>query len=174
MWSPAYNEGQHYFSIPMLWHLTLHHAIEGWTRDTVINTAPGFELCDLRETQFKDFSGTITYTAHFHLDSITNDTLQGVTYTPESLDCIDLGKVYDICELRVNGKDCGVKWYGERRYDNLGGLLHPGDNTIEIKVTTTLNNYAHTLTDNGVIQHFVLKRNVPTTPAGLVGPVMFY
>lgn len=169
VWEAAYNEGQHYFSIPMQWHLTLHHAIEGWTRDTVMQ-----QLCDLRETQFKDFSGTITYTAHFHLDSLTEDTLQGVTYTPESLDCIDLGKVYDICELKVNGTDCGVKWYGERSYCNLGGLLHPGDNTLEIKVTTTLNNYVHTLTDDKVVQHYVIKRKVPTTPTGLVGPVMFY
>ncbi len=168
-WSPAYNEGQHYFTIPMQWHLTLTHAIEGWTRDTVMQ-----ELCDLRETQFKDFSGTIVYTARFHLDSITDDTLQDVTYTPESLEDIDLGQVYDICELTVNGTPCGVRWYGERIYNNLGGLLHAGDNVIEIKVTTTLNNYVHTLTDNGVVQHFVLKRNVPTTPAGLVGPVSFY
>ncbi|MBP5541657.1 MAG: glycoside hydrolase family 2 [Bacteroidales bacterium] len=168
-WSPAYNEGQHYFTIPMQWHVTLSHAIEGWTRDTVMQ-----ELCDLRETQFKDFSGTIVYTARFHLDSITDDTLQDVTYTPESLEDIDLGQVYDICELTVNGTPCGVRWYGERIYNNLGGLLHAGGNVIEIKVTTTLNNYVHTLTDNGVVQHFVLKRNVPTTPAGLVGPVSFY
>lgn len=163
-WFPAYNEGSHYFTIPMQWHLSLHHAIEGWTRDTTMQ-----QLCDLRETQFKDFSGTIIYTAHFHLDSITDDTLQNVTYTPESLEEIDLGQVYDICELTVNGTPCGTRWYGERIYDNLGGLFHPGDNTIEIRVTTTLNNYVHTLTDDKVIQHFVLKRNVPTTPAGLVG-----
>ena len=163
-WSPAYNEGQHYFTIPMQWHLSLHHAIEGWTRDTTMQ-----QLCDLRETQFKDFSGTITYTAHFHLDSITDDSLQGVTYTPESLEEIDLGQVYDICELTVNGTPCGTRWYGERIYDNIGGLLHPGDNTIVIKVTTTLNNYVHSLTDDKVIQHYVFKRNVPTTPAGLVG-----
>ena len=168
-YSPPYTEGQHYFSIPMTWHLSLSHAVENWTRDTLLP-----ELCDLRETPYKDFSGTIVYTARFHLDSLVDDSLQNVTYTPESLDCIDLGEVYDICELTVNGTPCGVKWYGERIYYNLGGLLHAGENVIEIKVTTTLNNYVHTLTDNGVIQHFVLKRNVPTTPAGLVGPVMFF
>ena len=168
-YSPPYTEGQHYFSIPMTWHLSLSHAVENWTRDTLLP-----ELCDLRETPYKDFSGTIVYTARFHLDSLVDDSLQNVTYTPESLDCIDLGEVYDICELTVNGTPCGVKWYGERIYCNLGGLLHAGENVIEIKVTTTLNNYVHTLTDNGVIQHFVLKRNVPTTPAGLVGPVMFF
>jgi hypothetical protein len=153
-WSPAYNEGQHYFTIPMQWHLSLHHAIEGWTRDTTMQ-----QLCDLRETQFKDFAGTITYTTHipFDIDSMGTDPI------------FDLGEVYDICELIVNGTSCGVKWYGERIYDNVAPLLHPGDNTIVIKVTTTLNNYVHTLTDDKVIQHFVIKRNVPTTPAGLVG-----
>ena len=170
LWYPDYNEGQQYFTIPMQWHLSLHHAVEGWTRDTTMQ-----QLCDLRETQFKDFSGTITYTAHFHLDNVTVDTLQHITYTPESLDCLDLGQVYDICQLWVNGVDCGVKWYGERTFCNTSNLFHPGDNTIVIKVTTTLNNYVHTLTDpepglvSSVIQHFVLKRNVPTTPAGLLG-----
>ena len=147
-----YNEGQEYFPIHTEWHLSLHHAIEGWTRDTVMT-----RLCDLRETQFKDFSGTITYTTQIPFDSIGPDPI------------FDLGQVYDICELIVNGTSCGVKWYGERIYGNISPLLHPGDNTIEIKVTTTLNNYVHTLTDDKVIQHYVFKRNVPTTPAGLLG-----
>ena len=163
-WHPAYDEGTHQFTIPMQWHVQLHHAIEGWTQDTVME-----QLVDLRQTQYAHFSGTITYTAHLHLDSANLDTLQGVQYTPASLDMMDLGEVYDICQLWVNGVDCGVKWYGRRIYDNIDGLFHPGDNTIVIKVTTTLNNYVHTLTDDKVVQHFVLKRNIPTTPAGLVG-----
>ena len=168
-WHSDYDEGEHQFSIPMRWQVHLQHAIEDWTRDTVMD-----ELRDLRETPFADFSGTATYTAHFHLDSVVVDEEQGITYTPASLGCLWLGEVYDICELRVNGHDCGTQWYGERKYCNLEGLFHTGDNTIEIKVTTTLNNYVHTLTDNKVVQHFVLKRNVPTTPAGLVGPILFY
>ena len=151
-WSPSYNEGQEYFPISTEWHLSLHHAIEGWTRDTVMQ-----QLCDLRQTQFKDFSGTLTYTTQIHYDSIGPNPI------------FDLGEVYDICELFINGTSCGVKWYGERIYNNAAPLLHPGDNTIEIRVTTTLNNYVHTLTDDKVIQHFVLKRNVPTTPTGLIG-----
>ena len=152
LWSPAYREGQHYFPIHTRWHVSLHHAIEGWTRDTVMQ-----RLCDLRQTQFKDFAGTVTYTTHLPYDSLGSDPI------------FDLGEVYDICELIVNGGSCGVKWYGERIYDNVAPHLHPGDNTIVIKVTTTLNNYVHTLTDDKVIQHYIFKRNVPTTPAGLVG-----
>ena len=156
-WHPAYHEGQHYFPIRTPWHVTLHHATQGWTRDTVMT-----DLCDLRQTQFKDFAGTITYTTQLPYDSLGSDPI------------FDLGAVYDICELIVNGESCGVKWYGERIYDNVAPHMRPGNNTITVKVTTTLNNYIHTLTDNGVVQHFVLKRNVPTTPAGLVGPVAFF
>ena len=156
-WHPAYHEGQHYFPIRTPWHVTLHHATQGWTRDTVMT-----DLCDLRQTQFKDFAGTITYTAQLPYDSLGPDPI------------FDLGAVYDICELIVNGESCGVKWYGERIYDNVAPHMRPGNNTITVKVTTTLNNYIHTLTDNGVVQHFVLKRNVPTTSAGLVGPVAFF
>ncbi|MBR5354077.1 MAG: glycoside hydrolase family 2 [Bacteroidales bacterium] len=151
-WSPAYHEGQHYFPLHTEWHLSLHHAIEGWTHDTVMQ-----QLCDLRETTFNDFSGTLTYTAQIPFDSIGPNPI------------FDLGQVYDICELIVNGTSCGVKWYGERIYYNAAPLLHPGLNTIQVRVTTTLNNYVHTLTDDKVIQHYILKRNVPTTPAGLLG-----
>lgn len=151
-WNPPYYEGMDYHPLQTEWHLTLNHAIEGWTRDTTIQ-----QLCDLRQTQFKDFSGTLIYTAHIPYDSLGPDPI------------IDLGQVYDICELKINDTSCGVKWYGQRIYDNIGPLLHPGNNTIEIKVTTTLNNYVHTLTDNKVVQHFVLKRNIPTTPVGFVG-----
>ncbi len=151
-WSPDYHEGQEYFPIHTSWHLSLHHAIEGWTRDTVMQ-----QLCDLRETTFNDFSGTLTYTAQIPFDSIGPNPI------------FDLGQVYDICELIVNGTSCGVKWYGERIYYNAAPLLHPGLNTIQVRVTTTLNNYVHTLTDDKVIQHYILKRNVPTTPAGLLG-----
>ncbi len=152
IWAPAYHEGQEYFPIHTAWHVSLHHASEGWTRDTVMQ-----QLCDLRQTQYKDFSGTITYTTQIPFDSLGPDPI------------LDLGEVHDICELIINGTSCGVKWYGERIYDNVAPLLHPGDNTIKIRVTTTLNNYVHTLTDDKVIQHYVLKRNVPTTPAGLLG-----
>ena len=167
-WTPVRDSLMPHFSLQTSWHVTLRHAIEPWQRDTVMQ-----QLCDLRTTPYKDFSGTIVYTARFHIDSLVGDARGGMACPPESLDCLDLGEVYDICHLKVNGKDCGVKWYGERRYDNLGGLLHAGDNSIEITVVTTLNNYVHTLTDNGVVQHFVLKRNVPTSFMGLMGPVRF-
>lgn len=79
----------------------------------------------------------------------------------------------DICEVWVNGKPAGVKWFGERVYD-ITGLLRPGDNTIEIKVTTLMGNYIQTLKDNKVAQRFVIKRKQPYVSAGLIGPVKLY
>jgi hypothetical protein len=86
---------------------------------------------------------------------------------------INLGKVADICELTVNGKPCGVRWFGRRIYD-ISSLLVDGDNTIEVKVTTLMSNYLQTLKDNAVANRFVLRRNTPLVPAGLIGPVKLY
>ena len=143
----------------MNWTLTLHHAIEKW--DTVVTLDT---LLDLRETPYAGFSGWMVYSTVVALDSSRRSSDSHTLRLPTR----------DICQLSVNGIDCGVVWYGDRDVHIPAGVFHPGENTIDIKVTTTLNNYVHTLTDNDVIRHFVFKRNVPTTPAGLVGPVVFW
>lgn len=152
-WYPDYDEGADLYAPELVWNVHLHHAIEGWESDTVLT-----RLQDLRETRFKDFSGTITYTAHLRLDA---DRL--------GLEFLDLGPMHDISQVNVNGTDLGTQWFGHRKYALGKNLLHLGDNTIEVTITTTLNNYVHTLTDDKVVQHFVLKRNVPTSPTGLLG-----
>ena len=141
------------------WTLTLHHAIENW--DTVVNLDT---LRDLRQTSFAGFSGWIEYKTVVTLDSSRRSADSHTLRLPTR----------DICQLTINGVDCGTVWFGDRDVNIPAGVFHPGENTIEIKVTTTLNNYVHTLTDDKVIQHFVFKRNVPTTPAGLVGPVIMW
>lgn len=154
IWYPAYNEGTDQSLSPEIaWHVHLQHALLDWQSDTVMT-----ELRDLRATSFRDFSGTITYSAHVQLDA-----------HQAHLTHLDLGPQHDICQVVINGTDLGIKWFGRREYYFPEGLLHEGDNTIEIRITTTLNNYVHTLTDDKVIQHFVLKRNVPTSPIGLIG-----
>lgn len=140
------------------WTLALHHSVEQW--DTLVTTDT---LQDLRNTAYASFSGVMEYSTVITLDSLSGS--EGHTLRCET---------HDICQLTVNGVDCGTIWYGERDFHIPSGIFHPGDNTIVIKLTTTLNNYVHTLTDNKVIQHFVLKRNVPTTPAGLLSPVTLW
>ena len=142
---------------PEGWNLSLTHKVLGWTATTKMDS-----LVDLKDTEeWKNFAGDVTYTTNVHLEKGENPSF------------IDLGKVADICTLKVNGKDCGVKWYGRRIYD-ISGLLHEGDNSLEITVTTLLGNYVQTLTDSPVAQRFMFRRNNPLIPAGLIGPVVLY
>ena len=141
------------------WTLALHHAIEQWDTVLFLDT-----LVDLRETSFSGFSGTIVYTTMVTLDSSKRSSDSHILRIPTR----------DIFQLTVNGIDCGTVWFGDRDIHIPAEVFHPGENTIEIKVTTTLNNYVHTLTDDKVIRHFVFKRNVPTTPAGLLGSVRLW
>ncbi|MDD7605866.1 MAG: hypothetical protein PUJ87_04095, partial [Prevotellaceae bacterium] len=86
---------------------------------------------------------------------------------------LNLGKVCEIAEVKINGRPAGVKWFGRRILD-VNGLLHRGSNTIEVKVTTLMGNYMQTLKGNKVAQRFVIKRNAPLRSMGLLGPVRLY
>ena len=83
------------------WQVELHHAREGWVKTTQMETPT-----DLKETEWKDFAGTVVYRTKFDVNSSNaGDTV------------LNLGKVYGISQVLVNGVDCGVKWYGNRIYD---------------------------------------------------------
>ena len=156
-WSLSGAEGHQPVSGP--WTLTLHqpHLDTTWTAR--LDTLQDFK--DMADTTFKNFMGTIVYK--------TSVTLDG-NNLPKYL---NLGKVADICELKINGKDAGMMWFGERIYD-VAPYVKPGENTIEVKVTTLMGNYIQTLKDNQAAQRFVLRRNQPYVSAGLIGPVKFY
>jgi hypothetical protein len=80
--------------------------------------------------------------------------------------------VHGISELTVNGRSLGAQWYGRRIYD-ITQAVKPGDNAIEIKITTNMGNYMKTLTDNKVAQYWTneLRKNQPIQPLGMIGPV---
>ena len=119
------------------------------------------KLVDLKDTEeYKNFMGTATYTARF--------TVSGAL--PKYL---NLGKVGYIAEVSINGKPAGLHWYGDAVIP-VDGLVKAGNNTIEVKVTTLMSNYMQTLKDNRNAQRFVLRRNTPLKPAGLIGPVILY
>ena len=139
------------------WELSLHHKHLDWTQTDKMD-----RLVDLKDTEkWKNFMGDVTYK--------TTVKLSGANLPRY----INLGKVADIAELTVNGQPCGVSWYGERTFD-LKGLLHDGENTIEVKVTTLMGNYITTFTDNPVAKRYLHRRNQPLVPAGLIGPVELY
>jgi hypothetical protein len=84
---------------------------------------------------------------------------------------LNLGQVHGVSEVFVNGKSCGVKWYG-RRIHLLKDMLVSGENTIEVHVTTTMGNYIKRMKDCPTAESWVRKQD--DQPMGLVGPVELY
>ncbi|EJL67402.1 glycosylhydrolase-like jelly roll fold domain-containing protein, partial [Chryseobacterium populi] len=122
------------------------------------------KLVDLKELPaYAHFAGTVIYRKTFQL---TDD---------QTLNYLNLGSVYGICEVRVNGVEAGIQWFGRRIYP-IDGLLREGVNEVEIKVVTVMVNYMKTLKDNVVAQYWTnLKRkDQPLQSMGLAGPVTVY
>lgn len=118
-------------------------------------------LADLKDHPvYVDFSGTVIYRSNLQIENV-----KAVKY-------LDLGKVYGISELIINGENAGTKWYGRRAYD-IEGLLQKGANSLEIKVVTVMGNYMKTLKDNQTAQYWTnnARKAQPIQSMGLVGPV---
>ena len=156
-WNPLPYEGPQSRTLTG-WDVELHHSREGWTKTDRME-----QPTDLKDTPWVDFTGTVTYRTTVDAGSKPGKLL------------LNLGKVYGVAELKVNGKDQGVRWYGRRVYD-LSDALQPGENEIEVKVVTTMGNYMKTLTDNPTAQKWTNRKNKeqPTQSMGLQGPVTLY
>lgn len=118
-------------------------------------------LKDLKDLpDYVSFSGTAIYRSNLH---VTDKT---------SYSFLNLGKVYGVSELIINGKNLGAQWYGRRIY-SIGKYIQPGNNSIEIKVVTTMGNYMKTLKNNPVAQYWTneKRKDQPIQSMGLVGPV---
>jgi hypothetical protein len=79
----------------------------------------------------KYFSGTASYTKTV--------TAPATWFKPGQHVWIDLGKVRDIAEVKVNGKAVGMVWAPPYRVD-VTGALKPGANKLEIAVTNEWTN----------------------------------
>lgn len=140
------------------WSLTGQH-VDG----TVIKKEME-ELKDLKEIpEWIQFAGNIIYRANFAVNDNTK------------IEWLNLGKVYGVSELFINGQNVGVKWYGRRIYP-VGKFIKPGNNSIEIKVVTTLGNYLKGLTTNRSAQYWTNEGRTiqPIQSMGMAGPVTFY
>ncbi len=154
--------------VPEWKHLPIKNgkALEGWMvelRNPQIDTLIRFScdtLADLKDT-YPSFMGTATYSTRVSLGD-------------EIPSYFNLGRVCDIAELRINGQDAGLRWWGDSTFET-GGLFHKGDNTIEIRVTTMMGNYVRSLgNENNAARRFILRRDHPLVSAGLLGPVTIY
>jgi hypothetical protein len=139
------------------WDVELRHSIEGTVETTRMETPT-----DLKDTAYVHFTGTAVYRK-----TVTVRDTAGAT--------LNLGKVFGLSEVKVNGADCGVTWYGNRLYD-ISEKLRAGENEIEIHVVTTMGNYMKTLTDSKVAERWVNRpgRPQPIQSMGLAGPVTLY
>lgn len=106
--------------------------------------------------ELKNVSGVGTYTYTLNLPNNWNSANNGAT--------ISLGQVVDAFTLKVNDKIVPIDQISAKV--DLGNTLKAGENKIEIRVSTTLNNRLFTLskavTDRGIMQEY-----------GLIGPVIF-
>ena len=121
-------------------------------------------LKDLKEfSKWEHFCGNIVYETNFDL----NDK--------GKIEWMNLGKVFGVAELFVNGQNAGTRWYGRRIYQ-VAKFLKDENNIIEVKLTTTMGNYLKSLTDNPIAQFWTNEGRTiqPLQSMGLLGPVTLH
>lgn len=117
-------------------------------------------LKDLKETDdLQNFSGTLLYQTNFDFGADAGQYF------------LDLGKVYGISEVILNGNKLGSVWYGKHQY-RLGKALRIGSNQLQVQITTTLGNYMKSLKDNPVAQGWTSYQKLQSS--GMIGPVRIY
>ena len=126
-------------------------------------------LTDWSKSDFPDvqtYSGTATYTQNFEW----NFTLaHGRIW-------LDLGELYNIADVTLNGVHCGITWTPPYRVD-ITKALKDYKNVLKIEVTNTWANRLigdHKLPENKRITWTTAPfrlDNKPLLPAGLLGPV---
>jgi hypothetical protein len=151
IYSPVEPDEPNAVTVAGSWKLTLEH---------VNGTSQGMDLSklvDFRENELlKNFAGIAYYEKSISVSK------------SESPKYIDLGAVYGVSELFVNGKNVGTRWYGRHIFD-VSGIIHEGENTVKVKITTTLGNYMKSMPDHKLSQRWM--KTQPWYPNGLVGPV---
>jgi hypothetical protein len=155
---PARRDSMKNIELKNAWSLTGNH-INGEIITREINV-----LKDLKEsTDWVNFCGSLTYRSNFELNA------------KNKIEWINLGKVFGVSELLINGENAGTRWYGKRIYQ-VGKFLKGGNNNIEVRLTTTMGNYMKSLTDNSIAQFWTNEGRTiqPLQPIGMLGPVSIY
>ncbi len=120
---------------------------------------------DSEDEGIRYFSGTATYTAHFNFSGDSSGELW-----------IDLGRVYNMARISLNGTDLGLAWKTPYRL-SATGALRQGDNELKIDVT---NSWANRLIGDEqpgasrritYTSHPFYTADSPLVPSGLAGPV---
>lgn len=116
----------------------------------------------------KYFSGTATYSKSFQAPARWFSTGARLW--------IDLGDVKNLAEVSLNGKDLGIVWKPPFRVD-VTGIMKPGANALEIKVTNLWVNRLIGDQQPAVVKKYTYttqkfySADSPLLPSGLIGPV---
>lgn len=79
-----------------------------------------------KDKEIRYFAGTATYKTQFNLSQHMLDS--------ETSLALDLGSVFVIAEVTLNGQDLGVLWKAPYRI-NIDGIAKGGVNTLDVKIT---------------------------------------
>jgi len=101
-----------------------------------------FDFGSASDPRITSFAGQVTYEISVNPDGI-------------SWDFLDLGRQENITEVWINGKHLGVKWWGRHLFRIGKGILNEGQNSITIIYTTTLGNYANSLSENKAAKKWI-------------------
>jgi hypothetical protein len=130
---------------------------------------------ELTDPDLRVYSGTARYLARFPAPA---------QHRPGRPVWLDLGRVAELAEVRLNGRELGVLWKPPFRID-IAPALRSGDNELEIAVTNTWRNRLigdFGKPDAGRVTRVIprLRKNqewlpggpgVALSPSGLLGPV---
>lgn len=123
-------------------------------------------LNESSDQRIKYFSGVATYSRRFTLPSEA---------APGAPLWLDLGKIVDVAEVWVNGRQVGTVWHAPSRI-NIGKAVKRGSNQLEVRVANLWVNRligdaqpgASKLTFTAAPTY---KPDAPLRPSGLIGPV---
>ncbi len=107
-----------------------------------LKTGELFEFGIHKDPRISTFAGQVIYETTFDLSEIQWAFL-------------DLGIEKHITQVKINGVDLGVKWWGRHLYPIEEGILQQGENQLQIIYTTTLANYANSLYENEVAKRWI-------------------
>ncbi len=101
-----------------------------------------FEFGTHMDKRIATFAGQVYYQTSFEL----SDADWGF---------LDLGIEKHITEVKINDINLGVRWWGRHLYPIPGNTLKKRKNNLQIKYTTTLANYANSLSDNRAAKQWI-------------------
>jgi hypothetical protein len=133
------------------WNLRMEH-INGTVQERQLSTPTALTA----DENTRSFAGHLFYEKTLHGDTA-------------SFNLLDLGKVYGVSEVTLNGEKLGCRWYGRHLYRIPEHLVKAESKTIRIKITTTLGNYFKSNPENRVGHGWT--RGQPWQPTGIQGPI---